>query len=446
MILVPRWLLIALVIVTGSLEASAQSLGTIPQSIDCTSGESEGDCGLPGIDLHTRYESLDSAINKIGSGYYFPVDVLAASFGGEDEGWKITLRPWLFVRSRMERTFSRDKRLMIEPVDPPASVAISVPGIGPRVYDADLVRALFATELFPYRMKIVSEKRDHTRVSFVALEPEPAGLVKACFKEVLDKNATKCPQALTDYQNRMKAGQTGKASSSPASHLFGNRLPPDSLYTPADSSDDKGQSNVKAASLIEGLLTFLPGENDETVRLIRRWNSAEEICSPNQAELEKLPSELHDKIKTSRYCVFDLDLDVPRSAANDYGKIILSGAVQNSKETTFVYLVPPAFKTAPAHKTVTASEETPRASNFSWTISGPILFPSPRQENTEEFIVVVPIAVPQTPKGAVAGATVADTPPSAASVVVKFFLDGYLLGREGEPPRRRYWCFPTACP
>lgn len=159
---------------TASYLAAEEKPGPSVVVKDCS--KTEESCGLPGIDLQTRYKALSSAIVQIGADYYFPVDVLAASFGLEDTGWKFSphlrFSPhfWSLNRSRMEAVFSRQKRLMLDPDDAPALIAVDVPGIGPRVYDADFIRTLIATELFPYRMLVVSRKRNGARVSFVKLD------------------------------------------------------------------------------------------------------------------------------------------------------------------------------------------------------------------------------------------------------------------------------------
>jgi hypothetical protein len=184
---------------------SLSTLLTLPQMMnaeDATQNakhcaDSDSDCGLSGIKKAQLLDSLYRGLTDLPFGLNgreigFPADVLAAAYGIDEQGRKLSFggameAAFLFpleaalphyysyrahraVLSRLESRLAQAKLHMSEPEHAPVLVAVNVPGKGPRIYDADQLRALVATDLFTYPMHLEWKRSSGVSVPYVLSE------------------------------------------------------------------------------------------------------------------------------------------------------------------------------------------------------------------------------------------------------------------------------------
>jgi hypothetical protein len=351
------------------------------------------------------------------------VDVLAASLALEDKGSQFSPHFWSLQRSKMEAAFSREKRLMITPEDPPALVAVDVPGIGPRVYDADLIRSLIATELFPYRMKVISKPRDGTRVRYIKLDPTGGYLAKTCFAEVKNSKAAACPNAL-------KPKEHGTADFSPASLI--ERFQVNGLVSSDSEASDGATGSPKKDEIpdLRKVLAALPAD-DERIEL--RYREIGVHCfSPSELETSEKDVIGSGKDDVLRVCRLRLDLTIPRSAASAYFQLAVKGVIIKPANTVEVYCGPDHFQITEVDHTVKPAAGKQPAHDFHWSLYDRVL--RPLETNDQEFEILVPI-----PK------VVDDKDPVAIKITLegwpKPWLASWLIGKQ-----TKNWCYPDqAC-
>jgi hypothetical protein len=398
-------------------------------------------CGLSGIDAHKRFEALSTAITEIKSDYYFPVDILAASFVIEDKDSKFAPHRWSLKKSRMEDVFSQEKRLLVQPKDPPALVPLDLPKTGLRVYDADIIRALLSTELFPYRMHVVSWKRDGVKVSFVKLDRDAGKLAKDCFDEAAKSGVAACPTALSTPEPQK--GAVLRDLSDPGGAVSGRSSSFVETRVEGSPSADAGKIGNQNLQLLRDLLVSLPAD-DDVIKITFRKTGEE--CLPwsrlDPAE-QKLISN-HD----STSCRFRLDLYIPRAAASAYSQITVRGEITKPTGVTDVFCSPPDLEIDWKDQKVEYPPASAPARGFEWILADHILRPLPSSSpNAKEIMVLVPL--PDGGGGA-AKPSFASAPPDANPVGLKITLEGepkpwlkaWIFGAE-----RRTSCFPnTNCP
>jgi hypothetical protein len=298
-------------------------------------------CGLTGISQTESLDSLYQGINNLphglkGATMGFPAEVLAEAFGIDARGSTFSLngaveaialfpveaftphyysyRTHRAMLSRLEVALSQAKMRMRGPTDPPVIVALNLPRIGPRVYDADQLRGLAATDLFPYPMHIEWVRSSGVLVPYVQLDPGEAAFVKNCLanlglqpgkppKKLI--TSTGCPTAAS---NSTQPGTARGNPSGPTTFLAKNLL--------AASGTDETTKQVK---------TYLdPTEQQLIARILfRRATSNKPILVATSAPC-KLPQQLNrdePPLRASNLqekCAFESNLTIPSGIGGQY--------------------------------------------------------------------------------------------------------------------------------
>src|SRR5438270_10901951 len=73
-----------------------------PTPEDCSKS---GICSLPVASPEELLDSLDVALKPLGNRYGFPAEVIAASYGIQDPGWKCAWKLWRFRSAPIQKTF-----------------------------------------------------------------------------------------------------------------------------------------------------------------------------------------------------------------------------------------------------------------------------------------------------------------------------------------------------
>jgi hypothetical protein len=432
-----RWCVIlasALWLLTSSGLRAQQPPDANPKAENCSIDERN--CGLSGISIRTRYEALWQSIIELGGDYYFPVDILAASFSLEDRGWKFSPHLWSLRRSRMEAVFSREKRLMLDPDDPLTLVTVDVPGIGPRAYDADIIRTLIPTELFPYRMIVISKKRNGTKVDFVKLDRRGGELAKTCFKEVVDTGIAACPDALR--QKRQNAIRMTVPN--PMNRFPGNAVFQFDGHGASDPGRSKGTSGTAELDALIKVLTALKAD-DDTIQL--KYREVGVHCG-SRSDLQSSEQNLIPST-VAVVCKLTLDLIIPRSAASAYFQVVVKGEITKPAGVAEVYCGPNNFDIVQADLTVKSPARAARADDFQWLLYDRVL--RPLSTNVQELKVLIP--VPNISAGIPEPAS-AKYSRAQQAIELKITLEGWpkpwlaswLIGKQ-----RKSWCYPNgACP
>jgi len=201
----------------------------LPKVIDCGNGGTEHvSCELPVTTSPELYKSLDDAMADLGNGKTgFPVDVVAASFGLQDSGWVLSLKPLKFRKSRMREVLVSLKRYGASSSKQPILISLNLPDLGPRIFDATVVRSLFMTELFPIPPKFVRRKAGAT---YLLLKPELVNDARTAFKE-LEQN---CPDSKTKPVEK-----SGKELKLPAGGESGPHLASSPAYDESPAPGEK---------------------------------------------------------------------------------------------------------------------------------------------------------------------------------------------------------------
>jgi hypothetical protein len=298
-------------------------------------------CGLTGISQTELLDSLYQGINNLphglkGATMGFPAEVLAAAYGIDARGNTFSLKgtfealalfpvegftPHYYsyrthraMLSRLEIALSQAKMHMREPTDPPVILALNLPGIGPRVYDADQLRKLAATDLFPYPMHIEWVRSSGVLVPYVQLDLAEAGFVKNCLahlglrpgeppKELI--TSTDCP---ADLSTRTNSGAVPGVPSAPTTFLAKNLL--------AASGTDGTPQKVKpyldpTKQLLIAKILFLRATSTKPIRV----ETSAQCQLPQQLERDEptlRASNLQEK------CAFESNLIIPSDVGGQY--------------------------------------------------------------------------------------------------------------------------------
>jgi hypothetical protein len=157
-----------------------------PISIAC-SKTTKNACGLSEPDITARYRALAKLFVKTGGDFSFSADVLAAVLETTEHGRKWKLAPEHFpifplTAPQMAELYRVARRYPGDPFEGNAYVIVNVPGLGPKAYDADVIRLLLATELFPDELRIVNKTSNGKSGEYVPVRREAAQIVTTSFE------------------------------------------------------------------------------------------------------------------------------------------------------------------------------------------------------------------------------------------------------------------------
>ncbi len=390
---------------------------------------SDPHCGLRGIDPKITSSAIASEIFQRGSDYYFPVSILTASFGLEPRDYAALRYPHRLTRHQFALLLSQEKRFVVsDPSKLPALVALDL-GQGPKVYDADLLRDLFATELFPYRMRIVSLKApggNGIRLDEVRLDRRAAKVASACLKDIdqINNNVSDCSDAFKLFESKKDTKGESTASSIFKWHFLANSFgffakPLGYLPSMGENNTDNSPDSTSACgenkkSYLERAIACLPVKNTNPVWLQADWKDPKEI---GPLALEMLtPAEQKDLPEKSavQFYRFEFDLHLPRWSSSTYGSIKVS--IESPKDSDQGLAIrwvcaPPGLEQKPVTETM-GPLGNPCTSQASWVFSGAILRPDDELKQPLELLVP---AVPSKETGST---------PNADSIHLKITLTG----------------------
>ncbi len=217
-----QWLILFLtLLVPWQIRANEVATDTT----DCTN---KSDCGLPGEDQLVLMGSLLLSIKDLPKGFGqagmgIPADLVAAAFGLGEDNRKFSLgglldaaalSPFEMVTPhyysyrlqrtmipRLETVLAKAKvgmsDLMASSWPSPALIVENIPGIGPRIYDADQIRALVSTKLFPYHMRVEWKRDEGVLVPDIQLDRRMGSFVRECLAEAIKNKG--CKTAKSKY-------------------------------------------------------------------------------------------------------------------------------------------------------------------------------------------------------------------------------------------------------
>lgn len=145
-------------------------------------------CGLSEPKMTDRYQALAALFVQTGDDFTFSADVLAAVLGTTERGrqWKLGPEHFPILPStipRIAELYRVAKRYPSDPFEGTAFVIVNVPGLGPRAYDADAIRLLLSTELFPDELRIVDKRNNGASGEYTPVRRDAAQIVIASFKK-----------------------------------------------------------------------------------------------------------------------------------------------------------------------------------------------------------------------------------------------------------------------
>jgi hypothetical protein len=176
-------------------------------------------CGLSEPKMIDRYRALAALFVKTGDDFSFSADVVAAVLETTGHGRKWKFAPEHFpifplTVPHMDELYRVAKRYPGNPFEGSAFVVVDVPGLGPKAYDADVMRLLLSTELFPDELRIVNKRKNGASGEYVPVRSEAAQIISTSFetpsKELFDTksklaNDRKMP-ALASALTRLPVG------------------------------------------------------------------------------------------------------------------------------------------------------------------------------------------------------------------------------------------------
>jgi hypothetical protein len=443
---------------------------------------SDPKCGLPGIALRETSRAIASEIVQQGSNYYFPVSILTAAFGLEPRDYRTLRYPHEITRRQFAFLLSQEKRFFgSNTLDPPALVALDL-GQGPKVYDADLLRDLFTTELFPYRMHIKSVKVSRgsgVKLDAVRLERGAEGVVDACLKDIdqINVEGSKCSDAIQGFEEKQGTRSASTAASTSTGHFatgsFGF-LPRTLRYLPIMDESDSADRNADAKSRcgenrksdLARVIECLPAKNTGPVWLQADWTDADQIGPLAFEMLTGAEQQSVQNQKGSKFYRFKFHLYFPRWASSTYKSVMLTVVSPEGKNNNLV----PSWTCVPPAIVPKAVEEkmgplgNPCSSPTSWVFSGRILRPSEDDFNKQPLELLVPVAPPKVSVAVPAAGSVPVAPskgpaaaPTAESIDLEVTLTGTpiladFFGRFaayfGQTPKSICWDVPSGkqCP
>jgi hypothetical protein len=425
---------------------------------------SDPKCGLPGIDLQTTSSAIASEIVHRGSNYYFPVNILTAAFGLEPRDYGALRYPHKLTRRQFAFLLSQEKLFMGIASDFPALVALDV-GQGPKVYDADLLRDLFATELFPYRMHIKSVKvpgGNGIRLDEVRLESGAAEVVDACLNQIhqINVDGSKCSNAINSFEAKHSSQTESTGASISKWHFvtgsfgflprtMGYLSIADEINTSDSNPNSKSPCIENRKSDLTRVIECLPAKNTGPVWLQADWTEANQIGPLPFGMLTSPEQENVQDEKGTTFYRFKFHLYFPRWASSTYKSVKLTIVSPEDKNNRLA----PSWTCAPPGIDQKAIDQTmgplgnPCSSPTSWVFSGRILRPAGVDFNKQPLELLVPI-VPFKDSG---------TAPTADSIHLEITLTGTPLLADflgsfaayfGQAPKSICWEVPSGdqCP
>jgi hypothetical protein len=386
----------------------------------------ETKCGLSGIAPVELYTAMEESIVPIGKGYGFPLDILEAAYEFNDQGGEFSWRPPSFSKSRMEKEFSAAKRKMTEPENAPVLVPANIPGLGPQVYDASLIRAFVATSLFPYPMRVIAHKKGGAPVSYVKLDTSAARFTKTGLCGIINNlSPSQVPSGTqgtggSDCQEFKKDDATKPTERNPApSTNMASHLLPSS-----NNSAKQGSGSVDPE--LAALLASLP--TDEKPVSVSWLSQETEGCVPWSTFTKDEQARQRPKYAGDG-CIFTFVINIPRLAGNSYFEISLSGSVVDPPDG--ILCGPPDLEVKTSVESVDSGPPC-TAGRFHWTLSGPILRPPSSDGWPQQFEVSI-----QRRSG-----KIEDKPKLELNLegAPKSFLRYWIAGRT-----TARWCFPDDC-
>lgn len=311
-----------------------------PHAFDEKSCSGQDPC-LPGPNQKAIYFAMAQAIKKFEKGEWgFPAEIIAAAYGWDSLGTRVSgplLPPQLLpypqyppsgavkrevtsvaLRAFLEQLSQAKRRVSTQ--DTPVVVSVDIPTIGPRLYDANLIRDLVSTELIPHRIRIRSYNNDSVLVPYVILERGPAELAQNCFEEAAADGASGCPNTLK--QAEQKQAQLRQVSFG-FGFVSGEGGEPD-LHAPA----------VSESADLKGRLAELPNRDKASVP-IRIFRDG--VCVPydtisaedkKQWNLPSLPTG-------TRACLDTFILHLPPMATNAYRALTVEVEIKPQESNVY---------------------------------------------------------------------------------------------------------------
>jgi hypothetical protein len=403
------------VALTVRLLAEPSDTDKPPNLFDKRSCSGQALC-LPGPNQKAIYFAMAQAIGTFeGVDWGFPAEIIAAAYGWESLGIRVSrplLPPQLLpypqyppsgtvkreVTSSALRAFlkqlSQAKR-RVSTQATPVIVSVDIPTLGPRLYDANLIRDLVSTELVPHRIRIRSYKIDNVLVPYVILQSGPAELAQGCFKEAAADGGLGCPN---------KLGQPEQKQAPLRQVPFGLGF----------VSGEGGKPDLQAPAMSEpgdlkGLLAELPNRDKAAVPI---RVSREGVCTPFDkiSPEDKKQWNLPAMAAGTRACLNTFILRLPPMATNSYRTIAVEAEIK--PEESYVYCGPSQLKAGTITPIITPI--CPLTSFARWDFSATIL----RQPlvTTQSLLLLV-------------------RPPTSADSTLRLVLSGtaFLEGEEKSP-------------
>jgi hypothetical protein len=386
-----------------ALPQTAKVNNVVADSKDCT--DSKSPCGLSGVDRSVLLKSLLDGMSDLPTGFAargigFPADVLAAAYGIDDGGREFSFggtvgaiaafpfestRPHYYsyraqraMIPRLERTLAFAKLHMSEPARAPALVAVNVPGIGPRIYDADQIRALVGSGLFPYAMRVEWKRSSGVRVPFVQLDRKAAQFSRACLTEIVNR--------LPSTGQAAKTGNTGCPIALNKAYSFDQGPPAmlsvtESVYTmfarPMFDETSVAGTVQEADKAIESIL--VRETKDEKINVTTRGCILWQDITRNRPTLTSPDDFLG--------CEFVSTLDIPRAAGSAYSELRVR--VTPLKPTVDLLVCGPDDKDLDVSISHDVTVPNRPCDKASWVLSGDILSPSPGHLGNQSLIIFI---------------------------------------------------------
>jgi len=284
---------------------------------------------------------MAKAVKKVkGGDWGFPAEIIAAAYGWGSLGTRVSGPPFApqlipyppsgtvnrevtgrAVRIFLEKLSQAKRRASAE--ETPLIVAVDIPGLGPHLYDANLIRDLVRTEIIPHSVRIRSYKVDSVLVPYLMLENKPAELAQSCFEEAASSDQLGCP-------NKIKPVEQKKVQSRSVPFALG--------FVSGAPGEPRSQEPVSEPGDLIKLLAELPNRDKAGLPITISLNGN---CTPlakisdedrRQWNLPPMPAD-------TRACLLTFMLYLPPKATHSYGTI--SVFVEIKPEDAYVYCGPP---------------------------------------------------------------------------------------------------------
>jgi hypothetical protein len=190
---------------------------------------------ITAVDPKKVYPIVADAIVKIKGKYGFPLDIVAAAFGlaPAEPSFALRLPNFSKIRPRELQVVKQSGQIQ-KPL--PALVTVYLVGEPPQILPAEYVRALFLTQLFPNKVRIVTSREP-------SQQPNSPEVLTSSRYVILESRHV--AEAKTSLYNLAKPSGQSDANSSPAAFAFhpvdnlprlmGAAFPPEGQAKPGSS-------------------------------------------------------------------------------------------------------------------------------------------------------------------------------------------------------------------